>query len=404
MTVTASPAGAPRPTLTLILCFLAVVCEGIDIQSMGLAAPRMAPALRLSRDQLGPLFSASIVGLLIGAVVLGRLADRVGRKPTLVLSLGIFGAFSLITAYVPSFGGLLAVRLAAGLGLGGALPNLLALAAEAVAPEQRTRLVTQITCGMPLGGAIAGMVAAVLPWRDIFHLGGLAPLALAAVTAVALPESRAFVAARRDAAGPAAPAEPFLKILFGEGRAVSTLLLWAASFGSLLCLYVMLNWLPTLLGDKGMPKPQASQVAVAFNLGAVVGVTILARLLEGLRPRLTIAAWYAGLAGSLLVLAGVGPNFAGTAAAGCAAGFFISSAPLPLYGLAPGYYRVAIRGAGVGASVAVGRLGAIVGPLIAASLLAAGSGATGVLLGLLPIAAIAGGSTLGLIGRPRLAA
>ena len=397
-----APGGGRPVGWTLVLCFLAVVCEGLDIQSMGLAAPRMAPMLGLTRDQLGPLFSASILGLLIGAVVLGRVADRVGRKPTLIASLVVFGVFSAATAHVAGFGPLLAVRLAAGLGLGGALPNILALAAEAVSPARRTGLVTRITCGMPLGGALAGLVAANLGWRDIFHVGGLAPLLLAPAVAVAMPESAAFRAARSD--HPVRDAPPaFSAILFGGGRAVSTLLLWVASFGSLLALYVLLNWLPTLLTDKGLAKPAASLVSLLFNLGATIGVLILAGLLAGRRPHWTIALWGLGLALSLLGLAAVAPTFLAAGAAGFVAGFFVSSAPLPLYGLAPGYYAVEMRGAGVGASVAVGRFGAIVGPMIAAALLSAGAGASGVLLALLPISAAAGGATLALIGRPRLA-
>jgi AAHS family 3-hydroxyphenylpropionic acid transporter len=388
---------------TLALCFLAVLCEGIDIQSIGLAAPRMAPALRLGREQLGPLFSASIVGLLVGAVVFGRVADWAGRKRTLIFCLGVFGGFSVATAFVGQFGGLLAVRLLAGLGLGGALPNLLALSAEAVSPERRAGLVTRVTCGLPFGGALAGLVAAGLPWRDIFYVGGLAPLVLAPVMAFALPESRAFLDARREAPDAAAPRTGFLWTLFGGGRAPATLMLWAASFASLLSLYVLLNWLPTLLGDKGLAKPDASLVSVLFNLGAGVGVLILADLLERRRRRRTVGAWYVGIAVSLVALAMVGPGFLGSAAAGFAVGFFVSSAPLPLYGLAPGYYGVMTRGAGVGASVAVGRLGAIFGPLLAAALLALGAGASGVLLALLPIAVVAGVATMALLGRPQLA-
>lgn len=389
--------------LTLALCFLAVLCEGIDIQSTGLAAPRMAPALGLTRDQLGPLFSASIVGLLIGAVVFGRLADRFGRKWTLVICLVVFGVFSLATAAVKPFEALLAVRLAAGLGLGGALPNLVALAAEAVAPERRAGLVTRITCGLPLGGATCGIVAANLDWRAIFYVGGLAPLALAPLAAFALPESRAFLAAR-DAAPMTAPSRgDFRWILFGGGRAGATLLLWTASFASLLALYVLLNWLPTLLGDRGLAKPRASLVSMLFNIGAAVGVLILADLLDRRGRRRTIGLWYLGLIASLVALAVVNSGFLATALAGFAVGFFVSSVPLPLYGMAPCFYAVSIRGAGVGASVAVGRLGAIFGPLLAAALLGLGAGASGVLLALLPIAAVAGGATMALIDRPRLA-
>ena len=402
MTQAAAEGAGRRVTLTLALCFVAVMCEGFDIQSMGLAAPRMGPALGIGRDQLGPLFSASIVGLLIGAVVFGRMADWYGRKRVLVGCLVVFGVFSIASALVGRYEALLAVRLLTGLGLGGALPNLLALCAEAVSPARRAKLVTRITCGLPFGGGVAGIVAANLDWRALFYIGGFVPLILAPAIWLALPESRDFLAARQRTAA-AAGRRDFLWVLFGGGRAPATLLLWTASFASLLSLYVLLNWLPTLLGDKGLAKPAASLVSLLFNLGAGVGILILADLLERSRQRWTIALWYAGLSGSLVALALVGPGFAGAGLAGFAAGFFVSSVPLPLYGLAPGYYDVLIRGAGVGASVAVGRLGAIFGPLLAAALLAQGIGATGVVLALLPMAVIAGGATMLLVGRPALA-
>jgi AAHS family 3-hydroxyphenylpropionic acid transporter len=401
MTQAAAADGGRRVRLTLALCFVAVMCEGFDIQSMGLAAPRMGPALGIGRGQLGPLFSASIVGLLIGAVLFGRMADRYGRKRVLVACLATFGVFSVATAYVAQYQALLAVRLLTGLGLGGALPNLLALCAEAVSPDRRAKLVTRITCGLPFGGAVAGVVAASLDWRALFYVGGFTPLILAPAIWLALPESRAFLSARQAQAN--GGRGDFLWILFGGGRASATLLLWTASFASLLSLYVLLNWLPTLLGDKGLAKPAASLVSLLFNLGAGVGILILADLLERARRRWTVGFWYAGLAGSLIALALVGPGFATAGLAGFAAGFFVSSVPLPLYGMAPGYYDVLIRGAGVGASVAVGRLGAIFGPLLAAALLAQGFGATGVMLALLPMALIAGGATMALVGRPALA-
>jgi AAHS family 3-hydroxyphenylpropionic acid transporter len=400
MAQAASVVGGRRVGLTLALCFLAAMCEGFDIQGMGLAAPRMAPALHIGREQLGPLFSASIVGLLIGAVVFGRIADWWGRKRVLVGCLVMFGLFSVVTALVRGYDVLLAVRLLTGVGLGGALPNLLALSAEAVSPERRAKLVTRITCGLPFGGLIASFVAANLEWQAIFYVGGFVPLLLAPAIWLTLPESRDFLTARRTTA---LERRDFLWILFGAGRAPATLLLWTASFASLLSLYVLLNWLPTFMGDKGLAKPAASLVSMLFNLGAGVGILILADLLERARRQWTVGAWYLGLFASLGGLALVGPGFASAGLAGFAAGFFVSSVPLPLYGLAPGYYDVLIRGAGVGASVAVGRLGAIFGPLLAAALLAQGIGATGVMLALLPMALIAGGATIALINRPTLA-
>ena len=400
MAQAASVVGGRRVGLTLALCFLAAMCEGFDIQGMGLAAPRMAPALHIGREQLGPLFSASILGLLIGAVVFGRIADWWGRKRVLVGCLVMFGLFSVVTALVRGYDVLLAVRLLTGVGLGGALPNLLALSAEAVSPERRAKLVTRITCGLPFGGLVASFVAANLEWQAIFYVGGFVPLLLAPAIWLTLPESRDFLTARRTTAF---ERRDFLWILFGAGRAPATLLLWTASFASLLSLYVLLNWLPTFMGDKGLAKPAASLVSMLFNLGAGVGILILADLLERARRQWTVGAWYLGLFASLGGLALVGPGFASAGLAGFAAGFFVSSVPLPLYGLAPGYYDVLIRGAGVGASVAVGRLGAIFGPLLAAALLAQGIGATGVMLALLPMALIAGGATIALINRPTLA-
>jgi AAHS family 3-hydroxyphenylpropionic acid transporter len=384
---------------TLALCFAAALCEGYDIQSMGLAAPTLAPALHLTRDQLGPVFSISIFGLLVGALLVGRLADRVGRRWTLITSLAVFGGFSLATAWAWDFGSLVAIRLCAGLGLGGAMPNLIALSAEAVSEQNRGRVVTIITAGMPFGGAVAGVVAAAMGWREIFVVGGAAPLALAALMLVWLPESARFQAARLEAA----PGASLVKALFGEGRAVTTMVLWLSSFATLLTLYLLLNWLPTLLGAKGLSKPDASLVSVLFNMGGGSATVALASLLRRGRRALTMTLWFAGLAASLVALAWSGPGLAATGAAGFAVGAFASGASLMLYGLAPGFYAVTIRGAGTGAAVAVGRFGAIVGPLMAAALLSAGAAAGGVLLSLLPLVAISWGTALVLLRRPTVA-
>lgn len=209
---------------------------------MGVAAPRLAPALGLTRDQLGPVFSASLLGLLLGALIVGRLSDRFGRKWTLVLSLVAYGLFSAATALSHDLSQLLAIRVLAGLGLGGAFPTLVALASETLASDgvtaaRRTRVVTMLTAGMPFGGAVAGAVAAAFDWRDIFVIGGAAPLAIAAVMIPLLPESPVFTEARRETA-----IRPgVVWTLFGEGRGFTTLVLWTASFCALLAQYMLLN-------------------------------------------------------------------------------------------------------------------------------------------------------------------
>ena len=173
---------------TLALCWLAGMTEGYDIQSMGVAAPGLAPALHLGREQLGPVFSASLFGLLIGALACGRLADQFGRKWVLIGSMAVFGVFSALTALAWDGNSLMIIRVLAGLGLGGAMPNVIALSAEAVADERRARMVTLVTVGYPVGGALSSVVAAALGWRDIFWIGGATPLLIAPLMITALPE------------------------------------------------------------------------------------------------------------------------------------------------------------------------------------------------------------------------
>jgi AAHS family 3-hydroxyphenylpropionic acid transporter len=408
MTTLSETASAPavadtfgwRAKVTLALCFGVALGEGFDITSMGVAAPHLGPALHLSRAQLGPVFSASVVGLFVGALVVGRLADRVGRKWTLIGSIAVFALFSAATALARGFDDILVIRLAAGLGLGGAFPNMIAMAAEVSSERRRAMLTTIVSAGMPFGGALSSLVAAGLDWRGIFYVGGAAPALLAVAMAATLSESPAFVRARK--ATPNARAG-FLFALTGEGRTLTTLCLWAATFCALMALYQLLNWLPILLGEKGISKHDASLISVVFNVGGGLGVIALATLMERASRSFIVVAWYAGLVISLVLLALVGPQLAAASFVAFFAGVFASSVAILLYGLAPNYYPTAIRATGVGATVAVGRLGGILGPLVAAGLLTGGVGQAGVLMALVPLALIAGGASLALLRLPSAA-
>ena len=390
-----------RGFVTVALCCLAATVEGYDIQSMGVAAPGLAPALHLTRDQLGPAFSASTVGLFIGAIAIGRLADRIGRKWALVGSLATFGAFSLATPYANGLASLLAIRFAAGLGLGGAMPNLIALASEAVSAARQASLVAIAAASMPLGGSIASGVAASLPWRAIFMVGGAAPLALAAAMAPALPESARFLADRK---APGGAREGLAETYFAGGRAVASLMLWTAAFCALLVLYLLLNWLPLLMAEKGAPKTEAALVSLLFNLAGCAGTLLIAVLFAGSGRVIAFVLWYAGMAVTTIGLALTPSTFALAGGAGLAAGFFIPSAPTAIYALAPDVYAVRMRVTGLGGVIGVGRIGAILGPLLAGALLVNGRNAQGVLLALLPFVAVAALATfVALSRRPRLA-
>jgi AAHS family 3-hydroxyphenylpropionic acid transporter len=380
-----APGSSSRVWITVTLCCLAATAEGFDIQSMGVAAPGMAPALHLTRDQLGPAFSASTVGLLIGAILIGALADRVGRKWALIGSLAVFGAFSLMTPYAPDLPSLLVVRALAGLGLGGAMPNFVALAGECVSEARRAQFAAISGAAMPLGGAAASGLAALLPWRAIFQVGGAWPLALAAVMALALPESARFLAARRS---PSAPQVSPVLALFGGGRAISSLLLWIAAFCALLILFLMLNWLPLLLAAKGVAKADAAIVQLAFNLGGALGALGVAWLFYGSRRAATLGVWFVGTASGVVLLALSPPTLLLSALAGLAAGTFVSSTPTALYALSSDFYAVEMRATGLGGVIGVGRIGAVLGPLLAGALLAHGRDSNGVLMALPPFVAV----------------
>ncbi|HEP6426039.1 3-(3-hydroxy-phenyl)propionate transporter MhpT [Burkholderia cenocepacia] len=385
---------------TLALCFAIALLEGLDLQSVGVAAPRMAREFGLSVSQMGIAFSAGTFGLLPGAMLGGRLADRIGRKRVLIASTVLFGLLSIATAQVSSFAMLVVVRVLTGIGLGGAMPNLIALSSEAVEPRSRSSAVATMYCGIPFGGVIASLIGVLLAgdteWRHIFYVGGLGPLLLVPLLVWCLPESRAYL----DVAGTQAARASVARTLFGDGRTTSTLALWASYFCTLIVLYFLLNWLPSLMAARGLDRAHVGLVQIAFNVGAGLGALGIGAALDRMRASRVVGGMYVGIVLSLAALAAA-PGFASLAAAAFAAGMFVVGGQSVLYALAAMYYPTAMRGTGVGSAVAVGRLGSVVGPLAAATLLAAGRSAPVVIGASIPVTLVAAVAALLLIRRPR---
>jgi AAHS family 3-hydroxyphenylpropionic acid transporter len=393
--------------VTLALCSAAAVLEGFDNQSMGVAAPRLVAEFGLSPAQSGVIFSAATLGLFVGAAVGGRVADHVGRRRALAVSLLLFGLCSLLTAVALGARSLFVARLLTGLGLGGAMPNFIALASESAPADRRLSAVTVVMAGMPFGGAIAGLMALGAQlgwsWRAIFVAGGAAPLCVSVLIWFLLPESRS---PREDTAAvvsavPAVSAriESVGSVLFGSGRAATTSLLWAGFFFTQLVLLLMLNWLPSLMIGLGFTRAQASIASVCFNVSGGLGAIILGRLHAGQHRRPWVIITYSGMAAALAGVSAVRADFAIAAVASALAGAFIIGAQLILFALAPLYYRFSMRGTGVGAAVAMGRLGSVVGPLFAGGLLARGGGSATVLLAIVPFVIVGGAAAYALSGR-----
>jgi AAHS family 3-hydroxyphenylpropionic acid transporter len=385
MTKAATSPAAMNAPIVVAVCFAIAALEGYDIQALGVAAPSMGAALKLSKDTIGLAGSAAMIGLVIGSIFGGWLADRAGRKPVLIASTAWFGVFSIATALAFDANTLILTRLAIGLGFGGAMPNMIAVALEISGPRRRAATVTTMFVGMPVGGALSALVTRIdaveADWRLVFIVGGVLPLLVAPLGLWLLPETRPDHEETADRRS--------LPALFGGGRALITPLMWLAFGLTLLVQYVMLNWLPTLVIAKGLSKDVASLAALAFNLSGVVGGVTLGLTVDRFGYRWPLAAAYLGL---VAVMAGLAAA-AGTAAiltlAGLA-GFLLMGGLFCLYALGPTHYPPAVRGVGSGAAVSAGRLGSIIGPAFAGFLLAGGASAGQVVQSIVPVVVAAG--------------
>ena len=395
--IDAQPVGGFQIRL-LATCAAVLFLDGFDTQAIGFVAPALAREWGVTKVALGPVFSAGLFGLMIGALLLGPLADRVGRKKIIIVSTVAFGLGALVTTLVQDVSSLIVIRFLTGLGLGGAMPNAIALTSEFNPRRRRATMVMIMFCGFSVGAALGGLLAAALipqfGWRSVFVVGGVAPLLLAPILAVKLPESVRFLALTRgfdarvaqllllvNPGAVFAPATRFIvdepklsgipvKHLFTSGRTVPTLLLWVVFFMSLLDLYFLSNWLPTVLNDLGASLSQAAVIGSMLQIGGVVGTVALGRVIDRFSFRaLALVYFIAVFAVGAIDQFGHSAMFVTVAI--FAAGFCIVGGQIAANALAAGYYPTSVRATGVGWALGIGRVGAIVGPLIGGALLQA---------------------------------
>jgi AAHS family 3-hydroxyphenylpropionic acid transporter len=374
--------------IPIVLCMAVAVLEGFDIQAMGVAMPRLGPEFGLDAGAKGWLFSVNNIGMVLGAAVGGWLADRTGRRPVLLCAVAMFGLFTFWVSFAKGYDALVTARFLAGLGFGAALPNMMAIAAELSSPARRALTASLVFCGLPIGGGTVALLTQVFPpdfdWRNWFIIGGVLPLVLLPGLRWLLPET--LIASQRQAPK---NRTPMWEALFGGGRTMPTLLLWLTFLPTLLILYLMLNWLPTLVVAKGLDRAVAPQASLAFNWASVAGALLIGWLVDRFGPRWPLTLAYAGLIASLVAL-GASTDHTMIIAYSGIAGFLLLGANYALYGVAPSYYPATMRGTGSGASVGVGRVGSILGPLAAGFMLSGGQSAVDVVQYMAPVAAVAG--------------
>jgi MFS transporter, AAHS family, 4-hydroxybenzoate transporter len=299
------------------LCAFVAMLDGFDTQAIAYVAPVIAAEWEMKVSAFGPIFGAGLFGLMIGALAIGPVADRFGRKSPLIASVVMFGICSLVTPFARSFQSLLYFRLLTGLGLGGAMPILIALTSEYSPARLQATVVTVMFCGVPLGALLGGLASTwmvpTLGWPSVFYLGATLPITIAIVLAVLLPESLRFLIAMdappekmRPIIARLAPDEADRSFvlteekvdgtsvaqLFTVGRLSKTLILWFVFFMNLLVMYFLINWLPTLVREAGLSIGIAILSTVLFNFGGIVGGVALGRLIDWIGPYCVLTAAY----------------------------------------------------------------------------------------------------------------
>lgn len=379
------------------LCACLLFFEGFDFQAISYAAPALAKALTISKPMLGPLFSAGQFGLMAGALLLGIAGDRWGRKRVFIFCGLDFGLASIATALSVSYSALFFWRVIAGLGLGGAGPIAITIASDYCPRRVRAALTMIMYCGFTIGGVFAGVVYAYflhLGWQSVFYVGGVLPILLAPVLMLALPESLNYLVSRgtRGAAiarilARVAPAtrhsadskfvmeqayEKKVQVpeLFRAGYARCTILLWMSLFISLIALFSLSNWLPTLLNSVGITPKQIVTITGLGQAAGLAGSLVAARLIVSYRPFRVAAAGYALAAVLLVALGMAGSGFVALLIVNSFLYFFLIGDQNILNAMSGALYPPKIRATGSGWAIGMGRIGGIIGPSIAGALLA----------------------------------
>jgi len=385
---------APFHVKLIVWSLLIAFIDGYDIAAIALAAPHLLRAWHLTPRELGPVLAASLVGILFGSMLFGWIGDRYGRKTALIGSLVLCGLFTWVAAFSTNVGQMTWLRLLAGLGIGGVIPNMIALNIESAPRRSRGTLALIATGLVPIGGAIPGVVAATLVpqhgWPILFLIGGIAPLVIAAIAVPGMPESVKFMTIHEGQRaklvallgvlkpGFSAPDNASFvvedekqfpgfnpKYLFSEGLEVITPLLWLLFALNLMGYFFLLSWTPTLLTAAKLPPATAALTSASLQVGGTAGALILAGWLN--RHRFFAIAILFALAvpvvGSIGYI-GVNASKPTLLLASFLAGFCVLGIQSGINVAGALIYPTSLRANGSGWELGIGRIGSIVGPLL----------------------------------------
>lgn len=380
------------------LCFLINMLDGMDVVILSYIAPVLSDALAIAPDRMGLLFSAGLVGMAIGGLVLAPLSDRFGRRFMIRASLVVMSSAMIASGFATAFWQLLLLRVVVGTGIGTVLAAMAALTAEYAPQRGRNFAVTFLQGGYPIGATLTGFATVwLLPrldWHGVLLAAGVLSLVALPLIWFALPESVGFLVRQRPpralekvnailrqagaaplkALPPASEAKKptaGVSALFADGRGRATLLLWGAIVLGFMTLYFVISWIPKLAIEAGLDRSQGIYAGATYNIGAFVGITCLGLFASRLSLRWLILTFLFAAAGLLTLFGTLALPLGLLLLVVFLIGFSLQGGFNGLYPLAARLYPVEIRGTGIGWAMGVGRIGAVIGPMLGGFLLAA---------------------------------
>lgn len=358
-----------------LVCFAVSMIDGFDTLMLSFVAPLLSKSLNIDPASLGRVFGAGFIGTVVGSLIAGPLADRFGRRPTLVAALIMTGVFTLACAWATSATELSILRLLGGLGMGGAIPPVTAITAESAPVRRRSALVILMFIGFPLGAVVGGAISAVLMmrfgWPFVFQMGGAFALLVIVPVLWVLPAMAPGRNAQKgERPGAVLQHRGMLPRVFADGRGVAATALWVGVLATMILSGFLVSFMPTLLHLNGVAPDRAAMGAVTLNVGAIVGALVLSTVVSRAGPFVPVACSFIGGAVLTVVLGnliGVGHATFGML---FAVGACLVGGQLTFPAIASRLFPTDVRAAGVGATMAIGRLGSIIGPTVGGWLIA----------------------------------